>query len=241
VTTRDEALERARAWVGGSDQADIGIHEFDLGYVVWGVEPEPAGDAPPSTIGSARGVIDRETGELTLWPALPADAVAEEYRRAHQAAARFPAEVAAQLRAAGWYPGRSVDDELARFAATVRGLSTESALPVEPFPAAEAILREFGGIRVPNGSKFPFAFHPAEPVPEAEDFEGLGYLIGKAVYPVGVREDDGPSHLVVDEDGRLYLHHWAGSFALAPTVEEAIVALTRGVGDELPRVTGPAS
>jgi hypothetical protein len=227
VTTRDEALERARSWAGG---AEVGIHEFDLGYVVWAVEPEPVGDRPPATVGTARGVIDRATGELTLWPALPPEAVAQEYRRARTAADRFPSDVREKLRLAGWHPGRSVPDEVARFAFYMQ------TLDVALFGAAEAILREFGGLRIENGNKFSFAFHPAEPTPEEEDFAGLGELLGKPVYPVGVREDDGPSHLVVDDDGRLFLHHWAGNFYLAPTVDEAIIALVRGVGNELPKV-----
>jgi hypothetical protein len=54
------------------------VREFDLGYLVWtrppaGVLPVP-GDGTPT-------VIDRDTGELSSWPALPDETVQERYRR----------------------------------------------------------------------------------------------------------------------------------------------------------------
>ncbi len=230
MTTREEALERARTWAQG---AEVGIHEFDLGYVVWAIEPAPADPtAPPDTVGNARAVIDRDTGELTQWPALPPEAVADQYRTARSARDRFPDDVREALRRAGWFPGRSVPGEAARWAVYVEGEAPGTAM----FTAAEAVLTEFGGVEVPNEPKFPFAFHPAEPAPEEEDFAGLGEVLGTPVFPIGVRRDDGPSHLVVDADGRVFLHHWAGSFFLAPTVDEAIIALVRGVGSDLPKV-----
>jgi len=92
VISREEALEKADAWINGGvppeERQEIGIYEFEYGYVVWGVEPDPVPPAVvPETVGSASGVIDKETGELTSGSSLPAPVIAEQYsarRRAGQ-------------------------------------------------------------------------------------------------------------------------------------------------------------
>ncbi len=53
----------------------LGLTEFDLGYVVWAVPPP--GEQTP--LGVGRAVIDRETGELSLWPAMPVPRVIQMY------------------------------------------------------------------------------------------------------------------------------------------------------------------
>lgn len=86
MITRDQALAQASAWINGDrsegEHSEVGIYEFAEGYVVWEIEPsraDPSG--PPETVGSGRGVIDKQTGELTLWPPFPVDKVAENYQR----------------------------------------------------------------------------------------------------------------------------------------------------------------
>src|SRR5882757_267409 len=78
--TRDEAERIAEKWVADSAPPDIpltpAVHEFELGYVVWG-KPPPA---TPPIIGAGRGIIDRETGELSVWPSLPVAMVIEQFR-----------------------------------------------------------------------------------------------------------------------------------------------------------------
>jgi len=86
VITADEARRIAERWVAESAPAStVGVHEFDVGYVVWGIEPP---DVPPQ-VGAGRGVIDKETGELSVWPSIPVEAVADRY--AAQRAAEPPA------------------------------------------------------------------------------------------------------------------------------------------------------
>lgn len=84
MITREQALERAEQWINGDrgERAEVGIHEFDLGYVVWEVEQPPEDlSQPPAVIGSSRGVIDKESGELSIWPSAPVQSVADNYRR----------------------------------------------------------------------------------------------------------------------------------------------------------------
>jgi hypothetical protein len=80
MITRDEADQIAKRWVDDSAPPGVPltptVHEFDLGYVVWGQQPL---DQPP-LFGAGRGIIDRETGELSVWPALPVDMVISRFR-----------------------------------------------------------------------------------------------------------------------------------------------------------------
>jgi hypothetical protein len=43
---------------------------------VWARQPE----GEPPVIGAGRGIIDRRTGELSVWPSLPVDMVVKQYR-----------------------------------------------------------------------------------------------------------------------------------------------------------------
>lgn len=99
MVTRDEAEAIAARWVNagaGAVRARAGVHEFDLGYVVW--RETPPGEVPE--FGGAHGVIDRETGELTTWPSLPVEAVIQMYRerRATTPPTRHTWDPAAQAR-----------------------------------------------------------------------------------------------------------------------------------------------
>jgi hypothetical protein len=80
MITRDEAEQIAVKWVGDSAPPDVTltaeVHEFDLGYVVWGQQPL---EEPP-LFGAGRGIIDRETGELSVWPSLPVEMVIVQFR-----------------------------------------------------------------------------------------------------------------------------------------------------------------
>jgi uncharacterized protein (DUF952 family) len=79
----DEAHDLAERWVASVGALGAGIHELDLGYVVYPCwpRPEPTDDVPPPYAGTARGVIDKAGGELTMWPCVPPETVAGLYRR----------------------------------------------------------------------------------------------------------------------------------------------------------------
>ena len=84
MITREEALQRADAWLNGGrpaeERREIGVYEFEDGYVVWPVEPEPEDPTElPMNVGGGCGIIDKETGELSYGSSLSADLVAKEY------------------------------------------------------------------------------------------------------------------------------------------------------------------
>ncbi|MCR8578873.1 SUKH-4 family immunity protein [Streptomyces sp. Isolate_219] len=72
---------------------EVAMQEFDLGWVVWAVPPPPEVDPqtgqrrPPAEVGTACGVVDRASGELTVWPSVPVDEVVRMYQQKHGAGA----------------------------------------------------------------------------------------------------------------------------------------------------------
>ena len=84
MITRDDAYRKAESWINAGkaaeDRREVGLYEFPGGYVVWRVEPEPEdSDEPPMTVGGGMGVVDKETGDLSYWPSLPPDVIAQRY------------------------------------------------------------------------------------------------------------------------------------------------------------------
>ncbi|MHB9861185.1 SUKH-4 family immunity protein [Streptomyces sp. YIM S03343] len=87
MVTFAQAQERAEEWVNGDvpsyQHREVRVREFELGFVVW-AEDRPEG--PRSDGGGQRLVIARDSGDATLWPALPVGEVIrryeEEYGRA---------------------------------------------------------------------------------------------------------------------------------------------------------------
>ncbi|MDX6354444.1 MAG: hypothetical protein QOF98_1347, partial [Streptomyces sp.] len=80
MVTFAQAQERAERWVNGDvsgyETREIRVREFDLGFVVWS---EARADGPTSDDGSVRVVIARDSGEATLWPALPIGELIRRY------------------------------------------------------------------------------------------------------------------------------------------------------------------
>jgi hypothetical protein len=80
MITRDEAEQIAEQWVAESAPPGVSltaeVYEFDLGYVVWGQQPS----TEPPLLGANRGIIDRYTGELSVWPSLPVDMIIKRFR-----------------------------------------------------------------------------------------------------------------------------------------------------------------
>ncbi|MBO8195262.1 hypothetical protein ITI46_26965, partial [Streptomyces oryzae] len=80
MVTLAQAQERAERWVNGDVPAyqhrEVRVREFDLGFVAWAEDREggPAADG-----GNLRLVIARDSGETTLWPALPVGEVIRRY------------------------------------------------------------------------------------------------------------------------------------------------------------------
>ncbi|MEU3900909.1 SUKH-4 family immunity protein [Streptomyces sp. NPDC045251] len=99
MVTFAQAQERAEEWVNGELPAyqhrEVRVREFGLGFVVWA---EDRAEGPRSDGGAQRLVIARDSGEATLWPALPVGEVIrryeEEYGRPEEAAEPVPAAAA---------------------------------------------------------------------------------------------------------------------------------------------------
>ncbi|MER6621383.1 SUKH-4 family immunity protein [Streptomyces sp. NPDC000931] len=99
MVTFAQAQERAEEWVNGDvpsyQHREVRVREFGLGFVVWA---EDRADGPRSDGGAQRLVIARDSGEATLWPALPVGEVIrryeEEYGRDDSAPEPAPAPAA---------------------------------------------------------------------------------------------------------------------------------------------------
>ncbi|MDO0927344.1 SUKH-4 family immunity protein [Streptomyces sp. TG1A-8] len=80
MVTFAQAQERAEEWINGDvpvyQHREVRVREFDLGFVVWG---EDRAGGPRSDAGGQRLVIARDSGEATLWPALPVGEVIRRY------------------------------------------------------------------------------------------------------------------------------------------------------------------
>ncbi|MFK0156858.1 SUKH-4 family immunity protein [Streptomyces sp. NPDC090493] len=99
MVTFAQAQERAEEWINGDVPAyqhrEVRVREFGLGFVVWG---EDRSEGPRSDGGGQRLVIARDSGDATLWPALPVGEVIrryeEEYGREAEVADAVPAPAA---------------------------------------------------------------------------------------------------------------------------------------------------
>ncbi|MFV2018486.1 SUKH-3 domain-containing protein [Micromonospora sp. LOL_023] len=234
---RDEARTLAEGWAaahGGGPDPQIGLHEFDQGYVAWLVPSDPGADSaaagPPGSSGTPRIVIDRESGEVSEWPPLPVPVVAQRYATERAADRRFPPDVRHVLETAGWFPGRDVsamvDNWSTRWADELSGLVMSAA--------ARAALVEFGGLTFPQfgadgtaDAGFPTFIHPVRSGLVTEEARVFIDEHDHQVFPFG-GNSDGPSELVVDAEGRFVMLHWAGYRFIDAGVDETLIRLIRG-------------
>ncbi|MFH9423581.1 SUKH-4 family immunity protein [Streptomyces sp. NPDC017529] len=115
MITQAQAHATADRWLNPEGHQgrprQVGMQEFDLGWVVWAVPPPPEVDPvtgqrrPPAEVGSACGVVDRASGELTVWPSVPVDEVVRMYQQKHGAGGGAPAAASAEPPATG--PGNT--------------------------------------------------------------------------------------------------------------------------------------
>ncbi|MDX3215517.1 hypothetical protein PV318_08285 [Streptomyces sp. ME02-6991-2B] len=109
MVTFAQAQERAERWINADLPAylarEVRVREFDLGFVVWS---EPRDGGPTSDDGETRIVIARDSGEATLWPALPVGEIIRRWEEAYGAAAAAVADVVPQ-------PARRIDLEATSF------------------------------------------------------------------------------------------------------------------------------
>ncbi|MFD5520876.1 SUKH-4 family immunity protein [Streptomyces sp. NPDC127066] len=91
MVTFAQAQERAEEWINGDvagyQHREVRVREFELGFVVWA---EDRAEGPRSDGGAQRLVIARDSGEATLWPALPVGEVIRRYEEEYGAPAGAP-------------------------------------------------------------------------------------------------------------------------------------------------------
>lgn len=113
----------------------------------------------------------------------------------------FDDVTAATLVRAGWFPGRSVDVD--RWTELLRGEG------IEVHAAADAFLREFGGLVVDQSgpglsrAREPFVLDPAACVGEGDRFLEWSEELDRRIVPVG-ELDRGRFLLGLDETSELY-------------------------------------
>ncbi|MFC9289786.1 hypothetical protein ACFT0E_24560, partial [Streptomyces sp. NPDC057052] len=94
MVTFAQAQERGEEWVNGDVPAyqhrEVRVREFGLGFVVWA---EDRAEGPRSDGGGQRMVLARDSGEVTLWPALPVGEVIRRYEEEYGRPEGEPAPV----------------------------------------------------------------------------------------------------------------------------------------------------
>ncbi|MFJ4847398.1 MULTISPECIES: SUKH-4 family immunity protein [unclassified Streptomyces] len=84
MVTFAEAQERAERWINAGVPAylvrEVQVREFGQGFVVWS---EPREGGPTGDEGEARLVIAKDSGEATLWPALPVGEIIRHWEEAY--------------------------------------------------------------------------------------------------------------------------------------------------------------
>ena len=155
---------------------------------------------------------------------------------------RFPDEVAAVLRDAGWTEGRQVPELAAAAIRTVCAYTAADGTRHTPFPAAERALNEFAGLYVDQDGagvtlrRCPFALDPVMAVPTAETLAGFARALGASLFPLGVEGVD-DAILAIDEQGRVFALDAGGEWHLGDDIDAALTTLITGatpprVGDD---------
>jgi hypothetical protein len=159
---------------------------------------------------------------------------------------RFPRAVAATLIDAGWDPRRR-DEERARdwgqrLAAHLSPAGNRHAF----FPAALAVLAEFGGLRVEldgpgeDLALTGFALDPLLALHTVDTLAAFGARIGARLAPLGV-EDGGVAALAVDERGGVFALDHGGEWFLGESVDAALTTLILGRSPARVREDGTSS
>ncbi|MET9505989.1 SUKH-4 family immunity protein [Streptomyces sp. NPDC006622] len=99
MVTLAQAQERGEEWINGDVPAyqhrEVRVREFGLGFVVWA---EDRAEGPRSDGGGQRLVLARDSGEVTLWPALPVGEVVRRYEEEYGRVEGEPEPVPAAAR-----------------------------------------------------------------------------------------------------------------------------------------------
>lgn len=142
-------------------------------------------------------------------------------------------EALADLRAAGWEPGRTVEEPTAEAIHITCSHTGRDGQRHEPFPAAVAALTEFGGLAAGTDrpgrevAPQPFVIDPTLAAATTETLANLGELLGTRLFPLGLHGEL-EAVLAIDEHGRVFAIDDTGDYFIAPTIHTALDALLTG-------------
>ncbi|MFJ9113235.1 SUKH-3 domain-containing protein [Streptomyces sp. NPDC102283] len=143
-------------------------------------------------------------------------------------------EVDAWLTEAGWYPGRDAAREAAEAVATVTGRYRAYGVDIEPSAAALAFIREHVSLRavIDTAPENVAVLTPHLVFKgDAAEIAELAGELGVTLFPVGYDTYDG-STVLMDESGRFFLSHHAGSYYLGSEKYEALMSLMSSEMDD---------
>lgn len=152
---------------------------------------------------------------------------------------RFPDEVAAVLRSAGWSEGRQVPELATAAIRQVCAYTADCGTRHTPFPAAEQALTEFMGVYVDQDGpglalrRSMFALDPTMAAPTARTLADFARVLGAGLFPLGVEGTD-DAILAIDERGRVFALDPGGEWHLGDTLDAALTTLITGAAP--PRV-----
>ncbi|MFG2843171.1 SUKH-3 domain-containing protein [Kitasatospora sp. NPDC048296] len=150
---------------------------------------------------------------------------------------RFPADVAAELKAAGWHPGRWQIRQAEEWADTLAGYGGSDGVQHAVFPAAVEAWAEFGALAFDLSgpgrqlARTPFLIDPLCGLHQPRTLFDLGRALGTRLAPLG-EEAYGQALLAVDEEGRVYSLDHTGEWFLGHGIDQAISALVLGTAPE---------
>ncbi|WP_030270781.1 SUKH-3 domain-containing protein [Streptomyces sp. NRRL B-24484] len=150
---------------------------------------------------------------------------------------RFPADVAAALKQAGWHPGRWEIRQAEAWADVLAVHGGPLDTPHAVFPAAVEAWAEFGGLAFDlDGAgralaRTPFLLDPRCGLHQPRTLADLGRALGTRLAPLG-EERFGQALLAIDELGRVFSLDHAGEWYLGATVDQALATLVMGLAPE---------
>jgi len=156
---------------------------------------------------------------------------------------RFPRAVAATLIDAGWDPANPDEDRARDWGLKLATHLSDGGRRHAFFPAALALLAEFGGVSVEQEGAGEdvaltgFTVDPMLGLYTVDVLAAFGERIGAGLTPIGA-EAGAASFLAVDERGRVFVLDHAGEWYLGESADAALTTLILGRRPERVRADG---